>query len=169
MGGIILLFLCAILWFLVRKIRKKRRTTCTADHPTQYICLDGHTVKSRGELIIDNHLFRLNIKHKYEDGITVNGQYMKYDWYLPEYDIYIEYWGYYGKQYKARKREKLKLYKKGHLELISIEDHMLHDIYHNLTHKLKRHGIKIDKRPRISARYCPHCGAILDERFKLLS
>ncbi len=135
---------------------------------TSFKCLDGHIVKSKGELIIDNHLYRLGLAHEYENTIRVKGDPIKYDWYLPKYDVYIEYWGYYGKEYMKRKVEKLGLYRKGKLKLISIEDIMLKDIYSNLIGELTK-IIKLDKSSN-SKIHCPNCGKVLDNRFeKLLS
>ncbi len=126
-------------------------------------CLDGHIVKSKGELIIDNHLHHLGLEHEYENIIEIQGNSVKYDWYLPEYEVYIEYWGYFGKNYMKRKEEKLKLYQKGKLKLISIEDVMLKDIYSNLENELVN-IIKADKNYHIK-KHCPGCGMELDDRF----
>lgn len=59
----------------------------------------GHDkVKSNEEALIANFLFRNNIKYKYEHPYSVdtaNYHYRQYkpDFYLPEYDIYIEHFG----------------------------------------------------------------------------
>ena len=58
-----------------------------------------------------------------------------------------------------RKEEKLRLYRKGKLKLISIEDIMLKDIYTNLESELNRF-IKTDT----IKRHCPNCGIELDNR-----
>lgn len=60
--------------------------------------LQGETVKSYGELQIANYLFSNGIKYEYEKEYkysTLNDDYQQYkpDFYLPEYDIYIEYFG----------------------------------------------------------------------------
>ena len=126
--------------------------------------MDGHVVKSKGELIIDNYLYIHGIKHFYEKTIRVNGNPIKYDWYLPEIKLYIEYWGFYGKEYEARKKEKIRLYNKGKLDLLSIENEMFDDIYKILDEKI---GKFIDLKESINhMRYCPNCGFNLDERFK---
>lgn len=130
---------------------------------TTFKCLDGHIVKSKGELIIDNHLHRLGLEHEYENTIRIRGNPLKYDWYLPESEIYIEYWGYFGKDYMKRKEKKLKLYQKGKLKLISIEDIMLKDIYSNIENDLAKY-IKLDKHLH-PKKHCPGCGMELDDRF----
>ena len=60
--------------------------------------LKGEIVKSYGELEIANFLFSNNIQYEYEKEYkydTINDDYQQYypDFYLPEYDIYIEYFG----------------------------------------------------------------------------
>ena len=88
---------------------------------------------------------------------------LKYDWYLPEIDVYIEYWGYFGKDYMKRKEEKLDLYRKGKLKLISIEDIMLQDIYSNLEIELAKY-IRLNEKTAVK-KHCPNCGFKLDKRF----
>ena len=62
------------------------------------ITLKGETVKSYGEVEIANYLAMNNIEYKYENPYKIDtrtneyGQYNP-DFYLPDYDIYIEYFG----------------------------------------------------------------------------
>jgi len=126
---------------------------------TSFKCLDGHVVRSKGELIIDNYLHKLGLAHKYEKTIKIKGEKVKYDWYLTDHDIYIEYWGFFGKDYLKRKQEKIHLYKKGKLKLISVEDIMFADIYSNLEKELGKF-IDLDGLKK----YCPNCGNELDGR-----
>ncbi len=62
-----------------------------------------------------------------------------------------------------RKKEKLDLYRKGKLNIISIEDIMLKDIYSNLENELAK-NIKADNIIS-NKKYCPSCGVELDNRF----
>lgn len=160
-GGIVFVLIFILISIGLKKLKKLLIKKGRIKRPTSFICLDGHKVRSKGELIIDNHLHRLNLNHIYEKTINVRGKPIKYDWYLPDSKVYIEYWGFYGKLYEKRKNEKLDLYKKGKLTLISIEDLMLMDIYPNLEKELKKH-IKLGK---IGVRHCPNCGEQLDNRF----
>jgi len=160
MGGIIFVVIFVIAYWSIRKILKSIKKKYKPKVATNFKCLDGHVVRSKGELMIDNHLYRLGIEHEYENTIRIRGKPIKYDWYLPKDKIYIEYWGYYGKNYMKRKEEKLNLYRKGRLTLISIEDIMLKDIYTNLEKELNRFIKKY-----IIKRHCPNCGIELDKRF----
>ncbi len=161
LGGIIFVVLFAVLSVLIKKVKKYLIRKGRIKRPTSFLCLDGDKVRSKGELIIDNHLNRLGINHIYEKKINVNGKPIKCDWYLPDYKAYIEYWGFYGKLYERRKQEKIKLYKKRKLKLISIEDIMFEDIYQNLEYELTRNL----ESELIQVKYCSNCGEKLDERF----
>ena len=160
LGGGIFIIIFIIAFFIVKKLKKYFSKKYFPETATNFKCMDGHIVRSKGELIIDNFLYNHGIKHEYENKIKVHGNIVKYDWFLPEYDIYIEYWGYYGKNYMKRKEEKIRLYQKGKLKLISIEDIMFKDIYQNLA-KLLENYIKL----KDSKKHCPNCGILLDDRF----
>ncbi len=163
LGGVIFVVCFIVIAWLILKIKKFLKKKYIPQVATSFKCLDGHIVRSKGELVIDNHLHRLGLDHEYENTIKVRGKSIKYDWYLPEYKTYIEYWGYFGKDYMKRKEEKLELYRKGKLKLISIEDIMLKDIYSNLEKELTK-VLKMDKFSQ-EKKHCPNCGIELDKRF----
>lgn len=129
----------------------------------KYSCDDGHIVKSRGEALLDNWLSHQGIKHNYEQDITIGGTHMKYDWYLPDDDVYIEYWGFYTKDYQERRQEKEKAYTLGHKKLVSIENKDLQDINNLVKNKLL--GF-LDEGVFSKPKRCFNCGAELDERYK---
>jgi hypothetical protein len=90
--------------------------------PPQIKSPDGHVVRSNAELIIDLWLNYHSIKHEYEPRInTSKKNYIVADFYLPEYDCYLEYWGLDGDtDYEKRKEIKIKAYKDLNLRLVSI-------------------------------------------------
>ncbi|MBU0628278.1 MAG: hypothetical protein KKC75_03755 [Nanoarchaeota archaeon] len=95
---------------------------------------DGHFLRSRAEKLIDDKLNSLGVGHIVEKKIA-NSRY-KCDWYLPDFDVYIEYWGLSGKEsYDKRKDKKIRIYKNNGLKLISL--------YPNKTDKLERKLIPI--------------------------
>ncbi|AUX09868.1 DNA helicase IV [Halalkaliarchaeum desulfuricum] len=63
-----------------------------------YETLAGETVASRAERVIADFLFTHNVEYQYEavatwaESAAEKGEYRP-DFYLPEYDIYIEHWG----------------------------------------------------------------------------
>ncbi len=149
---------------LINKILKWQRKKYQPNKATKFTCGDGHVVRSKGEMIIDNWLTQQGIPHDYEHTIWVHGRPIKYDWCLPESKTYIEYWGFGGKAYMRRKREKIKLYKAGRVGLISIEDKDLENIYKRFPPKF----IPFTNSPPSIAnkgKFCPHCGEALDKRF----
>jgi hypothetical protein len=167
-GGSILIIIILI---IIKIIQKAFNTRSKKDYPDSkrirlFKCLDGHIVKSKGELIIDNYLTILGLDHLYEKTIQIKGNNVKYDWYLPENDIYIEYWGYSGQKYNKRKKEKLKLYKIANKKLISIENMMFDDIYSNMDKMLKKFITPTDSKKIFIPKYCNYCGMELDNRFQ---
>ena len=165
LGGVLFSIVLLIMFYIIQRIKNLFKKSQKIERPHSFKCLDGHIVRSKAELIIDNHLYRLNLEHEYEKTISVKGKKIKYDWYLPKFGVYIEYWGFYGKKYMDRKEEKIKLYKKGKLTLISIEDIMLTDIYSILEKELKNY-VRLDAKANPVYKHCPNCGTSLDERFK---
>ena len=159
-GGFVFVFIIIILLIIMFLLKKLLSKESKATRPSSFKCLDEHIVKSKGELIIDNYLKLFGIQHEYESIVNVNGNKIKSDWYLPEFELYIEYWGFFGKKYEKRKKEKIKLYQKGKLKLISIEEQMLSDIYTNLKKQLENY-IEIKNLEK----HCPSCGNKLDDRF----
>jgi superfamily I DNA and/or RNA helicase len=88
--------------------------TFLEEKPPEWKCIDGDRVRSNDETLIDNWLNHNNIKHQVEMKIPI--QQLRYcDWYIPDYDIYIEFWGDVHTKYpEARKvKEKYKLKLKG--------------------------------------------------------
>jgi hypothetical protein len=89
--------------------------------PPHYRAKDGHLVKSKAELIIDNGLYDYKIVHAYERKLTVEeGLYC--DFYIPTNNVYIEYWGLEEEKYLSRKKRKLEIYSKYDLKLIQLYD-----------------------------------------------
>ena len=61
------------------------------------------------------------------------------DFYLPEFDLYIEYWGMQEQDYLARKSEKKFLYQRAGKKLISLDWRDLENIEAILEEKLSRY------------------------------
>lgn len=88
-----------------------------AEYESDFVCDDGHLVKSPYEKIIDNWLYKEGIQHAYEIKIDIDkDKDLTPDFYIPEYngtkDIYIEFWGYdeTNIKYQQTKEYKLKIY-----------------------------------------------------------
>lgn len=88
-----------------------------AEYESDFVCDDGHLVKSPYEKIIDNWLYKEDITHAYEIKIDVDKDNdITPDFYIPEYNgiknIYIEFWGYdeTNIKYQRTKEYKMKIY-----------------------------------------------------------
>ena len=88
-----------------------------AEYESDFVCDDGHLVKSPYEKIIDNWLYKEGIQHAYEIKIDIDkDKDLTPDFYIPEYNgtknIYIEFWGYdeTNIKYQQRKDYKIKVY-----------------------------------------------------------
>lgn len=107
----------------IEDISNKKKKITKEKYAYSYLSDDGHPARSRGEQLIDNYLFNHDIKHAYEKVIVseVSGNELTCDWYLPDYDVYIEFWGVENsKRYEDSKDYKLKIYKECGLELFEL-------------------------------------------------
>jgi DNA helicase-4 len=60
--------------------------------------LNGETVKSKGEKKIADYFHENNIRYEYETsacskGLLFSREISKPDFYLPDFNVYVEYWG----------------------------------------------------------------------------
>lgn len=118
----------------------------------RYTCKDGHVVKSKSELLIDNYLFEHAIPHAYEKALPIDEDEkhdLHPDFYLPNFGgegkhVYIEYWGFNEDniQYTKTKKYKLSVYQKMGITLICTnEKNDMKDIDAALDRKLKHYEI----------------------------
>ena|SRR3989344_637235 len=96
---------------------------------------DGHKVRSQAERMIDNWLSKNRIRHAYETRVMGEARYC--DFYIPDRDVYIEYWGMEDEKYMERKHEKLVMYKKYDLNLIELMPGDLKNLDTIMREKLK--------------------------------
>ncbi len=82
---------------------------------------DGTLVQSDGERRIAEYLNSNNIVYRYDERMRIiEGYAIRPDFYLPEFDLYIEYWGMDTADYKIGMLKKLKLYQQEGKRLISL-------------------------------------------------
>ncbi|MCH5179920.1 MAG: hypothetical protein J1F32_01745 [Erysipelotrichales bacterium] len=107
------------------------------NYSTYKKCNDGHRVISKSEKIIDDLLTEKGIRHYYDMEIDDNTNY-RYDFYLPDYKIYIEHWGFKDREnYEIRKRNKLEYYKSNDYILVESDEETIND-RHNLIKALRK-------------------------------
>lgn len=103
---------------------------------------DGHFVRSKAEMLIDNWLYMAEIVHAYERKLPIEEE-MYCDFYIPTGKVYIEYWGYENDQrYLARKKEKLELYERYAFNLIQLEDKDVQNLDDVLPRLLLKFGVQ---------------------------
>lgn len=82
---------------------------------------DGTLVQSDGERRIANHLTRQGIAYRYDERFRIlEGYAIRPDFYLPEFNVYIEYWGMDTADYKIGMLKKQKLYQQEGKQVISL-------------------------------------------------
>ncbi len=82
---------------------------------------DGIWVQSDGERRICEILHAENLRYRYDERFRIlDGYAIRPDFYLPELDIYIEYWGMDTADYKIGMLKKQKLYQQQGKKLISL-------------------------------------------------
>lgn len=83
---------------------------------------DGTVVQSEGEGAIANELASMGVAYRYDNRFRiVKGYAIRPDFYLPEFDVYVEYWGMEGNlDYEIGMLEKKKLYQQAGKRLISL-------------------------------------------------
>jgi len=106
--------------------------------------IDGHFVRSKNEVIVDNYLFNKKINHIYECGLP-GLELILCDWYLPDLKTFVEFWGISNDiNYEENKKRKLQIYEANNFNLISIEKNDLANLDQVFTEKLSRLGYSIE-------------------------
>lgn len=91
--------------------------------PNEYRAEDGHYVKSKDEVLIDNFLFAQGICHGYERKLPISEN-LYCDFWINKPGnpiVYIEYWGMDDTRYLERKESKKKIYKDNDYLLIELD------------------------------------------------
>lgn len=110
--------------------------------PAKHRAADGHFVRSKAEMLIDNWLYMAEIVHAYERKLPIEED-VYCDFYIPTGKVYIEYWGYENDQkYLARKQQKIALYKKYGFNLIELEDKEVQNLDDVLPKLLLKFGVQ---------------------------
>ena len=103
---------------------------------------DGHFVRSKAEMIIDNWLYMAEIVHAYERKLPIEEDVYS-DFYIPIGKVYIEYWGYENdSKYLARKKQKKEIYKKYDFNLIELVDEDVQNLDDILPRLLLKYGVQ---------------------------
>lgn len=119
-------------------------------YPAEYRTKDGHYVRSKAELTIDDSLYLWGIAHAYEKKLPNTEENVYSDFHIPSGNgrpkaVYIEYWGMeYEEKYNERKKKKIEIYNQLDLTLIQLKDADIKNIEDSLQKYLLQHGIKVN-------------------------
>jgi hypothetical protein len=103
---------------------------------------DGHFVRSKAEMLIDNWLYMAEITHAYERKLPIEED-VYCDFYVPAGKVYIEYWGYEeDMKYLDRKKQKIEIYKKYNFRLIELTDKEVQNLDDVLPKMLLKFGVQ---------------------------
>lgn len=110
--------------------------------------IDGHYVRSKAEMLIDNWLYQYGLVHAYERKLPIDED-VYCDFYIPSGNgrpqaVYIEFWGLENDpKYTERKNKKIEIYKREGLSLIELTDADLQNIDDILAKKLRQFKVQI--------------------------
>lgn len=111
--------------------------------PAKLRAADGHMLRSKSELIIDNWLYMAGIVHAYERRLPVASEAFA-EFYLPSGNVYLEYLGPESdRDYRQRKEIKLSLYKSHDLKVIALDEEQLRHLDVHMPRLLQEHGVRI--------------------------
>ena len=116
-------------------------------YPASQRTLDGHYVRSKSEMLIDNFLYINGVVHAYERKLPIEED-VYCDFYIPSGNarpqVYIEFWGLENDpKYSERKRKKIEIYKKYEFPLIEMTEPEINNLEEVLTRKLIQHKISL--------------------------
>jgi hypothetical protein len=112
-----------------------------AEEKKQIKTVDGTLVQSTGEKRIADWLVNAGLDYRYDGRLRfLEGFQIRPDFYLPQFDVYIEYWGMDTPRYKAGMYLKQDLYQKTGKKLISLYPADPSDLDGTLGEKLKQFG-----------------------------
>jgi hypothetical protein len=108
---------------------------------------DGTLVQSAGERRIAEWLSGHGIRYRYDAKFRIIGEFqIRPDFYLPEGDVYIEYWGMDTPQYRMSMLKKQTLYQQEGKRLVSVYPADLPHLDCHLRHKLGLLGVCVGER-----------------------
>jgi len=103
---------------------------------------DGHFVRSKAEMLIDNWLYMAEIVHAYERKLPIEEDVYS-DFYIPTGKVYIEFWGYENNdKYLKRKKDKQEIYKKYGFNLIELTDEEVFNLDDVLPRLLLKYDVQ---------------------------
>jgi hypothetical protein len=150
-----------ILGLFEEKITKRNSTQIISNSKTktvndfrkfydaEYRTKDGHYVRSKAEMAIDDSLYLWGIPHAYEKKVPNTDEDVYSDFHIPSGKgrpkaVYIEYWGLENdEKYNKRKDKKIEIYRSLGLNLIQLNDADIKNLEDALQKYLRQHQISV--------------------------
>jgi hypothetical protein len=123
---LILIAVLVLVWMFLLALKPKKQ------YGMKSVTLRGETVKSIGEKRIADYFEGNNIRYVYEKeartkALFFSSKISNPDFYLPDYDVYVEYWGlvnaddYWTREnYVRNMKRKMAIYHKNKIKFVSI-------------------------------------------------
>jgi hypothetical protein len=133
----------------------------------------GELVRSRAEAIIADWFTNLGITYQYEppllEGLIFKRAIFKADFFLPQYNAYVEYWGlaYTERNYMQKMQHKVGYYRKNGLRLVSIYPNNISYLDSFLRQELAQWSSyckKCGQMLKPTDMYCTRCGTKATQR-----
>ena len=125
-----------------KKIDDSKNSNFRDSFPAKHRATDGHMVRSKAEMLIDNWLYMAEIVHAYERKLPIEEE-VYCDFYIPTGKIYIEFWGLENDpKYAKRKEIKKAIYKKYNFKLIELTDEDVFNLDDVLPKMLLKYGVQ---------------------------
>lgn len=125
---------------LEEKVLEDANFNAAVEEAKRLRTVDEVAVQSQGEKRIGDWLAKRGIAYEYDERFLIaKDTRIRPDFYLPEFDLYIEYWGMDTPEYVANMRRKRILYQQARRRLISIGWQDLDRIEQVLAEKLSRY------------------------------
>ena len=140
------------------------------EYGTPSTTLRGERVKSKGEKQIADYFANSGIRYVYEwkaqtNAIVFKRTFAHPDFYLTDYNVYVEYWGLLGanKEYERIMKWKMMQYHKNNIRFVSLYHDNLGNLDWIFRAKFRKVvGRELPIRPNWKPdgpRFCTHCGS----------
>ena len=123
---LVLVAILVLVWIFLMALKPKKK------YGVQSVTLRGETVKSVGEKRLADYFESNNIRYVYEkeartNALLFSSKISNPDFYLPDYDVYVECWGLVNaddgrtkENYVRNMKRKMAIYHKNNIKFISI-------------------------------------------------
>ncbi len=124
------------------KVNKSDNNDFRTKFEAKHRATDGHFVRSKAEMLIDNWLYMAEIVHAYERRLPIEEE-VYCDFYIPTGKVYIEFWGLENDpKYAERKKIKKAIYEKYNFKLIELTDEEVFNLDDILPKMLLKFGVQ---------------------------